>query len=72
MSARIKVADAAKLMGVSAQFIRIGMQRGTLPIGSAVKMSSVWTYYISPELLEKFTGIKKDTPAATDASLENC
>lgn len=55
---RIKVSDAARLMGVSEQFIRIGMQRGTLPIGQAVKMSSKWTYYISPKLFEQFTGTK--------------
>jgi len=55
------------MMGVSSQFIRIGLQRGTLPIGTAVKMSSVWTYYISPELFEQFTGIK-NPPAATGGS----
>ncbi len=58
MSERVKVSEAARVMGVSEQFIRIGMQRGTLPIGQAVKMSSKWTYYISPKLLEQFTGTK--------------
>lgn len=57
---RLKVAEAAKLLGVSEQFVRIGMQRGQLPIGCAVKMSSKWTYYISPKLLEEFSG-KKET-----------
>lgn len=65
MAARIRVDEAARLMGVSAQFVRIGMQRGTLPIGQAVKMSSHWTYYISPLLFEQFTGIKMPS-AATD------
>ena len=56
------VAEAAKLMGVSPQFVRIGLQRGLLPIGAAVKLRSRWAYYISPELLERFT--KKTEPLA--------
>ena len=60
---RIKVSDAAKLMGVSPQFVRIGMQRGTLPIGHAVKLKE-WAYYISRPMLEAYTG-KKIPPAAT-------
>ena len=58
---RITVKDAARLMGVSPQFIRIGMPRGLLPIGTAVKMSSVWTYYISEAKLKEYTGAA--TPA---------
>lgn len=52
---RIIVTEAARLLGVSAWFVRIGMQRGKLPIGQAVKLS------------EDFTGIKKP-PAATGGS----
>lgn len=66
---RIKVTEAARLMGVSAQFVRIGMQRGKLPIGQAVKLSDRWTYYISPKLFEEFTGVKKP-PAATGGSAQ--
>lgn len=51
---RIKVSEAAKILGVSSQFIRIGLQRGTLPIGSAVKISSKWTYLIPLERLEAY------------------
>ena len=60
---RISVADAAKLMGVSKQFIRLGLQQGTLPIGTAVKMRE-WVYFISRPLLEAYIG-KKMPPAAT-------
>ena len=56
---RITVKEAAQKMGVSEQFIRLGMQRGELPIGSAVKMSSVYTYHISQDLLDKYLGTKK-------------
>lgn len=53
---RVKVKDAAEALGVSSQFVRIGLQRKTLPIGTAVKMSSKWTYHISPELLAEYLG----------------
>lgn len=53
---RVKVSEAAALMGVSEQFVRVGLQRGLLPIGTAVKLSSKWTYYISPKLLGEYIG----------------
>lgn len=59
----MKVAEAARLLGVSKQFVRLGLQQGTLPIGSAVKMKE-WAYYISEPLLEAYIG-KKMPPAAT-------
>lgn len=52
----VKVSDAAKMLGKSEQFVRIGLQRGLLPIGTAVKMSSKWTYHISPKLLKEYVG----------------
>lgn len=53
---RVLPAEAAEIMGVSSQFVRVAMQKGVLPIGNAVKMSSEWTYYISPKLLADYTG----------------
>lgn len=67
MSQRVKVADAAKLMGVSEQFIRIGLQRQILPIGHAVKLRQ-WVYYISKPLLEQYVG--KKTPSAKTEGTE--
>ena len=61
---RIKVSDAAKLLGVSSQFVRIGLQRKTLPIGTAVKMKR-WVYYINPHQLETYLGTKKPPVTAT-------
>jgi len=55
-SQNVKVSDAARLLGKSEQFVRIGLQRGLLPIGTAVQMSSRWTYHISPKLLRDYTG----------------
>ena len=51
---RVKIREAAELLGVSQQFIRIGMQRNQLPIGTAVKLSSRWTYYIPRERLNAY------------------
>lgn len=53
---KIKVSEAAAVLHVSHQFIRIGMQRGVLPIGTAIKMSSKWTYQISPKMLTDYCG----------------
>lgn len=51
---RVSVAEAARRMGVSQQFVRIGLQRGILPIGYAVKMSDRYTYYISEKKLKEY------------------
>lgn len=44
----IKPAEAAEILGVSPQFIRVAMQMGQLPIGIAIKLpgSSEYTYQI--------------------------
>ena len=55
---RISVEDAAKLLGASPQFIRIGLQQGILGFGIAVKMSKQWTYVITKQKFEEATGIK--------------
>lgn len=54
---KITVVEAAKILHVSDQFVRIGMQRNVLPIGTALKMSSKWTYQISEKLLEQYSGV---------------
>lgn len=53
---RVRVEDAARILGASPLFVRTAMQQGLLPIGTAVKMSSVWTYNIQMELLSKYLG----------------
>lgn len=47
---------AGKIMGTSAQFIRLGLQQGRLPIGTAVQMNSQWSYHISLKLLKEYIG----------------
>lgn len=54
---KIKTAEAAMIMGCSPQFVRIGLQQGKLDIGDAIKMSSTWTYNISPAALAHRQGM---------------
>lgn len=56
----MKVKEAAKLLGKSEQFVRIGLQRGILPFGYAVKMSSKWYYYISEHKVLEYLGKEKN------------
>lgn len=58
MKGNIKVEKAAEIMGKSQQFVRIGLQRGLLPFGTAIKMTSVWTYHISPKLFYDYIGLE--------------
>lgn len=58
---KILPAEAAAILHVSPPFVRVAMQQGKLPIGTAVKMSSIWTYNISEKLLAEYSG--KDIPA---------
>lgn len=60
MVKKITPDQAAMVMGCSAQFIRVGLQRGLLNIGDAVKISSRWTYNISPALLAARQGISME------------
>lgn len=53
---RILPTEAAAILNVSPQFVRIAMQQGKLPIGTAVQMSSIWTYHISEKLLADYSG----------------
>lgn len=54
---RMTVKQAAELMGVSEQFVRLALQRKELPFGAAVQMSSKWAYYISPKLFYEYVGV---------------
>lgn len=60
MSTKITTAMAAKVINASPQFVRVAMQRGLLPIGTACKMTTQWSYNISPGLLASYIGIDVD------------
>lgn len=53
---KILPTEAAAIIGASPQFVRVAMQQGQLPIGCAVKMSSIWTYNISKDRLAEYVG----------------
>ena len=55
---RLTIREAARLMGVSEQFVRIALQRGVLPWGYAVRISGRnYTYFISKQKFTEHTGI---------------
>lgn len=64
MIGKIKVSEAAALLHVSQQFVRIGMQKNVLPIGTALKMSSKWTYQISEGKLAEYAGVNVEEEIA--------
>ena len=41
-------------MGKSPQFVRLGLQRGAFSFGSAVKVTSRWSYHISPKKFKEY------------------
>lgn len=53
---KITVTEAAKILDASPEYIRYALRQGMIPIGSAAKMSSRWTYHISPKLLAVYSG----------------
>lgn len=59
MDNNITIKEASELMGVSQQFVRVGLQTGVLPFGYAVKISKGrYTYFISKPKFAEYTGIK--------------
>lgn len=60
MKKNISVKEASKIMGKTQQFIRIGLQRNLLPFGTAVKITTRWSYYISPKLFYEYVGSQNE------------
>ena len=60
MKKRLTVVEAATLLEMSPHAVRIGLQRGILPFGYAIKTSSIWTYHISKSKLYEYLGIPLD------------
>jgi len=56
---KITIKEASVLMHKSQQFIRVGLQTGRLPFGSAVKVNKRWNYIIYPDLFYQFIGVKE-------------
>lgn len=70
----MSVKRAARLMGVSEQFIRIGLQRELLPFGFAMLTApggKRFEYYISPKKFSEYTGINLELVEGEDGEAEN-
>ena len=58
----VSVLEAARIMGVSQQFVRVGLQQGILPFGCAIQITKKkYTYFISRAKLAEYVGIDEDT-----------
>lgn len=57
MTKRVTVKEAAELLEMSPQAVRVGLQRGVLPFGCAIKTSTIWTYHISRAKLYDYLGL---------------
>ena len=54
---KITIAEAARRLGKSQQFIRVALQKGIAPFGFATKVSgNIYDYHISPKLLDAYIG----------------
>lgn len=54
---RVTVNDVAARLGCSPQTVRLGLQRGELPFGAAIKTSSKYTYVIYADKLKEYIGL---------------
>lgn len=69
---RLTIKQAAELLGVSQQFLRIGLQQDKFPFGTAVKTSpSRYTYYISADRLLAYLGAKLDESLYQDFTIKS-
>lgn len=50
----VPVAECARRLGKSEQFVRVALQTGTAPFGFAVKNKSTFSYHISPKKLDEY------------------
>lgn len=52
---KISVDEAARRMGVTPQFLRLGLRAGKFPFGTAVQMpGGRWSYYINATRFEHY------------------
>lgn len=53
----LPIADAARLLGKSEQFVRVALQRGLAPFGFATKITGgKYSYHISPKQFKEYQG----------------
>jgi hypothetical protein len=59
MTDKISVPEAAAIMHVTPQFLRIALQQQRFPFGTAVKMRKQWRYYINTKQLYEYLRIDR-------------
>lgn len=52
----IPTKTVAEILGKNEQWVRLGLQRGLLPFGTAVQTSTQYSYHISYEKLKEYVG----------------
>jgi len=70
---KIKPKDVAEALGISVQAVRIGLQQGKFPFGTAIKTSEAkFTYAIYPKAFEEYVGrmVKQGGNNQLDATSE--
>lgn len=67
---RLTVDEAAKRMGVTSMFLRMGLRLNKFPFGTAIQMpGGRWSYYINPVRFERYmTGADMDQSATGEGS----
>lgn len=55
----LAVKEVARALGVTPQFLRLGLQQGRFPFGTAVKMRR-WAYYINSERFYAYINARKE------------
>ena len=65
------VEQAAKIIGLSTQVVRLGLQQERLPIGCAIRTTdSRWTYNVSEHLVKQYVGEERYNEAIKDLCLD--
>lgn len=75
MKDKIKPKDVADALGISVQAVRIGLQQGKFPFGTAIKTSEAkYTYAIYPKTFEEYVGklVNQGGNNQIDGTSEEC
>ena len=51
---KLTISNVAKQLNISQQSLRLGLQRGDLPFGHAIKTSGKYTYVLYEKKLKEF------------------
>ena len=54
---RLRVMDAARMMGINHQTVRKGLQQGVFPWGYGIKTSEHWVYFINAKRFSEIEGV---------------